>query len=298
MVCAKLRHIDIRQQAHENGIHRIGRAGDAGRAGGFPPRRGRRQIELQLLRIAQRDEHDRVAAGGDHVLGQADDGETIAAELDALAKVEPGAAIGDRLVAAAQDRTAGHQPGGLARTADLGAHDQQALGGAAVLRFDVLIGDRARGGDAPLRGNDIAAVAGQSRRLRERAARAALDHPDMGTGGAREPQRFQHEPAIDADHCEHDAEQQAEADAGQQKASKIVPDVLERQIHVITLPRRPHARRGPRAFRAARRSRWKRPPAVRIGRGRDRPAADRRVARAAVRAGRSRTIQTTPDRPS
>ena len=156
-----------------------------------------------------------------------------------FAEGEPGAAIGDRFVAAAQDRTAGHQCRRLARAADLRSDDQQALGGSAVLRFDILIGDRARGSDAPLRGNDVAGVAGKPRGFRKRAARAALDHPDMGAGGAREPQRFQHEPAIDADHREHDAEQQAEADAGQQEAAKIVPDILEREIHVTAVPRLP-----------------------------------------------------------
>ena len=68
----------------------------------------------------------------------------------------------------------------------------------------------------------------------ERSARVAFHDPDLRTGGAHQPERFQDQAAIDPDHRQHDSEQQAEPEAGQQKAAEIVPDVLEREVHVTT----------------------------------------------------------------
>ena len=201
---------------------------------GFAPRRRRRQVELQLLRVAQRDEDDRIAARGHEVAGQSHDGEGVAPELDLLAEREPGAAVRDCLVAAAQDRPAFDHERRFARPRDLRPDDQQPLGLAAMLRLDILIGDAARRRDTPLRGDGLARVAGKPRGFGERPARVAFHDPDLRTGRAHEPERFEDQAAIDADHREHDAEQQAEPEAGQQEAAEIVADVLQREVHVTT----------------------------------------------------------------
>ena len=98
--------------------------------------------------------------------------------------------------------------------------------------LDVLIRNGAGGCDAPLRGDDFTGVAGQPRGLRKRPAGAAFDHPDVRLCRPSQPERFQHQAAVDPDHRQHDAEQQTQAKAGQQEAAEIVPDIFQREVHV------------------------------------------------------------------
>ena len=177
---------------------------------------------MQLLSVSQRDEDDRIAARGDEVPGQPHHRECVAPELDLLSEREPRAAVRDRLVAAAQDRPAFNHERRFARPRDLRPDDQQPFGLAAMLRLDILIGDATGRSDTPLRGHGLACVAGKSRGLGERAARIAFHDPDLRACGAHEPERFHDQAAIDADHGEHDAEQQAEPEARQQEAAEIV----------------------------------------------------------------------------
>src|SRR4051812_17372808 len=83
------------------------------------------------------------------------------------------------------------------------------------------------------------------RGLGEGSARIAFNNPDLRTGGANQPERFDDQATVDADHCEHDAEQEAQAEARQQETAEIVADVFQREVHVTT--RCARAPRGPRA---------------------------------------------------
>ena len=106
-----------------------------------------------------------------------------------------------------------------------------------MLGLDRLIGDAAGGGHAGDAGDGLARVAGNARGLGEGSARVGLDDPEIDRGCARDRQRIDDEPAIDADHRQHDAEQQAEADAGQQEAEEVVADVAIGEVHFADLRR-------------------------------------------------------------
>jgi hypothetical protein len=54
--------------------------------------------ELRLLRVLERDEDHRVAAGGHHAPRQADHFVIVAADADAFAQLETGLDVGDGLV--------------------------------------------------------------------------------------------------------------------------------------------------------------------------------------------------------
>ena len=163
--------------------------------------RGRRgEIELQLLRVGQRDVDRRIAAGVDLVARQADDGERVAAERDTVAERQPGGAVGDHLVVAARDAASLDDLRRAARPRRLVADDVEPELAAAVLGLDRLVGDAARRRDAGDARDRFARVAGNARGLGERAARVGLDDPQIDGRRARDGQRIDDEPAIDADH--------------------------------------------------------------------------------------------------
>ena len=59
----------------------------------------------------------------------------------------------------------------------------------------------------------------------------ACDHPEIGIRRARLPQRVVDQAAVDAGDHDHDTEQQAQAEVGQDEAQKIVLDIPIGQIH-------------------------------------------------------------------
>ena len=222
-----------------------------GTAHRFAPRSRRRQVELQLLSVSQRDEYDRIAARSHKVTGQSDHGKCIAPELDLLSEHESGAAVSNGLVTAANDWPAFvHQPR-LAWPCDLCTDDQQPLGLPTMLRFDVLIGDAASRGNPPLRGYGDARIPGNPRSLGEGTARSAFHDPNLPACCAHEPERFHDQAAIDSDHRKHNAEKKAEPEARQQEAAEIVTDVFESEVHFMT--RRNGVPHGLHASRSGRR---------------------------------------------
>ncbi len=74
-------------------------------------------------------------------------------------------------------------------------------------------------------------VAWDARRLGERPIGAGLDHPEIGVGCARLPQRVVDQATVDAGDHDDDAEQQAQAKIGQHEPQKIVLDIPVGQIH-------------------------------------------------------------------
>ena len=245
--------VDAGQQPHHDGVYCVDRSGRAGRTRRFAPRGRGREVELQLLRVSQRDEYDRIAARCHEVPGQSHHSERVAPKLDLLSERKPRPPVRDGLIAAAQDRPACNHERRFARPRDLCTDDEQALGLTAMLRLDILIGDAAGRRDTPLRGHGLARVAGKPRGLGEGAARVSFHDPDLRARRAHEPERFQNQAAIDADHGEHDAKQEAEPKACQQEATEIVADVFEREVHVTIRCER--ARRGPRVDQSGRRRR-------------------------------------------
>ena len=128
---------------------------------------------------------DRIAARGDEVAGQSDDGERVAPKLDLLAERKPRAAIRDRLVAAAQDRPAFDHVRRFARPRDLRADDEQPQRAAAMLRLDVLIGDAAGRRDAPLGGHGRRACRREAARPRRTGRAYRLPRPRPARPAAR-----------------------------------------------------------------------------------------------------------------
>ena len=163
-VCAKRFASTPGSSLHHHGVHRVGRSGRAGRTRA-DSRRAAAGVRSNCSFCASRSVTNMTGSPPEatRLLGQSDDRERVAPELDLLTEREPRAAVGDRLVAAAQDRPAFDHERRFAGPRDLRADDQQALGLAAMLRFDVLIGDAAGRGDAPLRGDGLARVAGKPR---------------------------------------------------------------------------------------------------------------------------------------
>jgi len=100
----------IRQQLRDYRVDGVA-AGSARTAHELHAGGGRRQIELQLLGVEQRDVNCRIAAGVDLVPGQTDDGKRVASEPHAVAELEPRRAVSGQLEMAAADAAAGDELG-------------------------------------------------------------------------------------------------------------------------------------------------------------------------------------------
>ena len=61
----------------------------------------------------------------------------------------------------------------------------------------------------------------------------ACDHPEIGVRRAGLPQRIVDQAAVDAGDHDHDAEQQAQSEVGQDEPQQIVLDVPVGQIHLL-----------------------------------------------------------------
>ena len=97
--------------------------------------------------------------------------------------------------------------------------------------LDRLVGDASGRRHAGKARDRFARVAGNARGLGEGPARAGFDHPDIRRLSLHHRQRLDHDAAIDADHRQHDAEQQAQPDTGQQEAAQMVPDIAIGEVH-------------------------------------------------------------------
>ena len=102
-----------------------------------------------------------------------------------------------------------------------------------------LVGNRAGAFHAIDPADQFPSVAGDARRFGKRPIGAGLDHPEIGIRRPRLPQRVVNHATVDAGDHDHDAEQQAEAEIGQDEAQKIVLDIPVRQIHRLGLLRDP-----------------------------------------------------------
>src|SRR5947209_18481507 len=125
-VLCELLWIDAGQQPHDDGVDRIGRARRAGGARSLAPCRRGREVELQLLSVAQCNEDNRIASRSDEVAGQPYDRERVTPKLDLLSKREPRAAIRDSFIATSPYRSAFYYEWRFAGSRDLGPHDKQA----------------------------------------------------------------------------------------------------------------------------------------------------------------------------
>ena len=197
------------------------------------PRRWRSRLELQDLRVAQGDVGHGIAGRRDLVAHQADHRELVPARAQRhfLAERQAGGAINDRFIMAAQDVAPGRKLMGAAGPARLEADEEQAERLAVEFGLHRLVGDRARALHAIDSADQFSRVAGNTRRFGKRPVGAGFDHPDIGVGGAGLPQRVVDQAAIDAGDHDHDAEQQAQSEIGQDEAQKIVLDIPIRQIH-------------------------------------------------------------------
>jgi len=79
--------------------------------------------------------------------------------------------------------------------------------------------------------DQFARIAGDARGLGKRTVGAGLDYPKIGIGGARLPQRVVDQAAVNAGNHDHNAEQQAQSEVGQDEAQQVVLDVPVSQIH-------------------------------------------------------------------
>lgn len=129
------------------------------------------------------------------------------------------------------DAPSGDDMRGTAGPVGLIADDGHARLARRTGRLDSLESDAAGAGDACESRDRFTRVTGNARHFGERSLRAFLDDPHVGIEALDERQRLDHQAAIVADHGEHDAEQEAEAEAREQKAAKIMPDVAIGEVH-------------------------------------------------------------------
>ena len=122
----------------------------------------------------------------------------------------------------------------LARAAGparLKADEEQAQRLALEFGLHRLVGDGAGALHAVDAADQFPRVAGDARGLGERPVGAGLDHPEIGVRRARLLQRVIDHAAVDARDHDHDAEQQAQSEIGQDEAQQFVLDVAVSQIH-------------------------------------------------------------------
>src|SRR5581483_9325421 len=179
----------------------------------------------------QGDEGNGVPARGDLVFREIDHREDRPPELHAIAQIESRAPVGDDLEVALPDRTPGDYLSRSARPTRLEADDVQPHLPSQPLRFDRLIGDRAGRHDTGQPGNGLAAVARDARGFRKRAPRSRLHHPQVDAVVAGDRQSIDDDAAVDADHGQDHAEQQAQTEAGQQESEQVVAHVAESEVH-------------------------------------------------------------------
>ena len=155
----------------------------------------------------------------------------VGAQRHFLAEREAGGAIDDHFIVAAQNFAPGRKLPGAARPARLEADEKQAERLAVQFGLHRLVGDRARALHAIDSADQFARVAWDARGFGERPIGAGLDHPEIGVSGAGLPQRVVDQAAIDTGDHDHDAEQQAQSEIGQNEAQQIVLDIPVGQIH-------------------------------------------------------------------
>src|SRR5688572_13231010 len=119
-------------------------------------------------------------------------------KLDLLADDKSGPPVDDSLIAAPQDRPAFGDACRSARPRRFGADNEHPQAPAPVLRVHVLVGDAARCGDAPLRGDRLAHLARKARSFRKWSACIAFHDPDLSARGPNQPKRLKDEAAINA----------------------------------------------------------------------------------------------------
>ena len=113
---------------------------------------------MQLLGIEERNVSRRVAAGLDLVLRQADDAERIAAERNAIADPEPGAAVCNEFMMAADDAASGNEAWRTTWPAGLVADDVEPQLPGLMLGLDRLVRDAASRSDATDTGDGLTRV--------------------------------------------------------------------------------------------------------------------------------------------
>ena len=185
--------------------------------------------ELDFLRVTQRDEHHRIAAGRYHPLGQANHGVAVAANPDRVAKLKAGFDIGYRFVMGAFQRATGDQVTRLAGFTgpNPDQHRPNLVAGVFNLQGQISdIGGPQHPRQAPQAAIEIIAQAG---RLGIRAEGVLLHHPQIRAAVGQQRLAVIHHPAIDAGHRQSHADQQAQAHPGEGVFAPGVENVPTRQ---------------------------------------------------------------------
>ena len=188
---------------------------------------------MQDLSVAQGDVAHRIAGRGYLVTHKPDHGEfvSVRAQRHFLAEREPGRAVDDHFVVAAQDLTPVREFAGAAGPARLEADEEEAQWLVVQVGLDRLVGNGTGAFHAIDPADQFPRIAGDARGFGERPIGAGLDHPEIGMSRAGLPQRVVNHATVDAGDHDHDSEQQAEAEVGQNEAQQIVLDIPISQIH-------------------------------------------------------------------
>jgi hypothetical protein len=149
------------------------------------------------------------------VLRETNHREHASAERDPIAEDKTGSAVGDYLIVAASNSATFDDYWRTAWSRRLVTDDVEPELVAHVLTLYRLIRDASGGVHARDAGDRLPRVSWNARYLREGTARTGFHNPQIDSRRSGDGQRLNDEPAIDADHCEHDSEQEAKSQAGQ-----------------------------------------------------------------------------------
>ncbi len=193
--------------------------------------------ELRLLRVLERDEDHRVAAGRHHPPRQTDHDVVVPANTNAVANREAGAHVRHRFVVTACHTPTGNQVErftGLTRheADDHGAHVRRA---AADLHREVgHVGGLRDARQPEQTAIDVVVHAGG---LGIRAERVLLHDPDVGAAVVEQHLGVVDHAAVDACHGERDADEQPEPQPRQDELAPRVQDVPAGQADHGAAPR-------------------------------------------------------------
>ena len=188
--------------------------------------------KLRCLRVLERDEYHGVAAGRDHAPCEPDHGVGVAPDLDALSQRQPAGDVGHGLVVAARDVAPCHQIGRPARCACLARRDADHHGAHVVAILAHLhgeVGDIGRLQHPGQRHNAAPGAVVHAGWLGIGAQRALLHHPDVGTAVVQQRAAIVHHAAVHTGHGQRHANQQAQADTGEDKLAPGMQDVAPSQ---------------------------------------------------------------------
>ncbi len=188
--------------------------------------------ELRLLGILERNEHHRVAAGGHHAPGQPDDGVLIAADGETITQFEAGGDVGHRLVVTARDLASGDQIGRPSGGTHAAGRDADHHGPDIALALAYLhgqVGHVGGLGDARHREDAAVDVIVEAGRLRVGTQGVLLHHPEVGTTVVEQRLAVIHHAPVHAGHDQGHADQQTQADAGEDELAPGMQDVAAGQ---------------------------------------------------------------------